>query len=77
MGTWNFTRPSPLDRQTPVNGLRNRERLTTADLGEAVPVATFRRPFEAGLQVLHYWRDDAGHGKATTINEIEAYASLT
>jgi hypothetical protein len=40
-------------------------------------VATFRRPFEAGLQVLHYWRDDAGYGKAITINEIEAYASLT
>jgi hypothetical protein len=34
------------------------------------------RTFEAALQVLHYWRDDAAHGKATTISEVEAYASL-
>jgi hypothetical protein len=38
---------------------------------------SIRRPFEAALQVLHYWRDDAAHGKATTISEVEAYASLT
>ena len=47
-------------------------RSVSAGLSESL-----RRPFEAGLQVLHYWRDDAAHGKATTINEIEAYASLT
>jgi hypothetical protein len=35
------------------------------------------RTFEAALQVLHYWRDDAAHGMATTIVEVEAYASLT
>jgi hypothetical protein len=35
------------------------------------------RTFEAALQVLHYWRDDAAHGMATTISEVEAYASLT
>lgn len=35
------------------------------------------RTFEAGLHVLHYWRDDAAHGMATTITEVEAYASLT
>jgi hypothetical protein len=35
------------------------------------------RTFEAALQVLHYWRDDAAHGMATTITEVEAYASLT
>jgi hypothetical protein len=29
------------------------------------------------LQVLHYWRDDAGHGTMTTITETEAHASLT
>jgi hypothetical protein len=33
--------------------------------------------FETALQVLHYWRDDAGHGSMTTISEIEAHASLT
>jgi hypothetical protein len=35
------------------------------------------RQFEAALQVLHYWRDDAAHGMSTTISEVEAYASLT
>ena len=35
------------------------------------------RTFEAALQVLHFWRDDAAHGMATTIVEVEAYASLT
>jgi hypothetical protein len=33
--------------------------------------------FQAALQVLHHWRDDAGHGTMTTISEIEAFASLT
>jgi hypothetical protein len=32
---------------------------------------------ETALQVLHYWRDDAGHGTRTTISEIQAHASLT
>jgi hypothetical protein len=32
--------------------------------------------FATALQVLHYWRDDAGHGTMTTISEIEAHASL-
>jgi hypothetical protein len=36
-----------------------------------------KRQFEAAAQVLHYWRDDAGHGTMTTIDEIEAHASLT
>ena len=35
------------------------------------------RTFDAALQVLHYWRDDASHGMATTISGVEAYASLT
>jgi len=39
--------------------------------------ASAARTFEAALQVLHYWRDDAAHGMATTILEVEAYASLT
>jgi hypothetical protein len=33
--------------------------------------------FAAGLRVLHYWRDDAGHGTSTAISETEAHASLT
>ena len=32
--------------------------------------------FTTALQVLHYWRDDPGHGTMTTISEIEAHASL-
>jgi hypothetical protein len=39
--------------------------------------ASIARAFEAALQVLHYWRDDAAHGVATTISEVEAYASLS
>ena len=39
--------------------------------------ASVARTFESALQVLHYWRDDAAHGMATTITEVEAYASLT
>ena len=35
------------------------------------------KQFEAAIQLLHYWRDDAGHGTATSIDEIEAHASLT
>jgi hypothetical protein len=35
------------------------------------------RQFEAALLILHYWRDDASHGMATTITEVEAHASLT
>jgi len=38
---------------------------------------SLQRQFEAALQVLHYWRDDAAHGKATAISEVEAHASLT
>ena len=39
--------------------------------------ASVTQAFESlQLQVLHYWRDDAAHGKATTIEEVEAYASL-
>jgi hypothetical protein len=33
--------------------------------------------FGAPLRVLHYWRDDAGHGTSTAISETEAHASLT
>ncbi len=39
--------------------------------------AGLTKQFEAAAQVLHYWRDDAAHGTATMIDEIEAHASLT
>ena len=56
-------------------GSGGRSRVTktvVGQLGDAL-----RRSFEAALQVLHYWRDDAAHGMATTIDEVEAYAALT
>jgi hypothetical protein len=57
------------------NGTGGRGRVTksvVAGLSESL-----RRSFEAALHVLHYWRDDAAHGMATTILEVEAFASLT
>jgi hypothetical protein len=57
------------------NARNGRKNLTTTITGQLpVPVKT---QFETALQVLHYWRDDAAHGMATTISEIEAYASLS
>jgi hypothetical protein len=47
-------------------------RLVTASLSASVGDR-----FKAALNVLHYWRDDAGHGTATTISEIEAHSALT
>src|SRR5262249_13150627 len=53
-------------------GRANVTRLVTTGVSGSVA-----RTFEAALQVLHFWRDDAAHGIATTIEEVEAYASLT
>jgi hypothetical protein len=39
--------------------------------------SSIARQFDAALKVLHYWRDDAAHGTATTVSEVEAHASLT
>src|SRR5262245_4118633 len=32
--------------------------------------------FSSSLGILSYWRDDAGHGIASTIGEIEAHEAL-
>jgi hypothetical protein len=32
--------------------------------------------FQSPLRVMEYWRDNAAHGKATDISEVEAYSSL-
>jgi hypothetical protein len=37
---------------------------------------SLRAPFEAGMALLNYWRDNAAHGKATTISEVEAFTAL-
>ena len=52
-------------------------RLEVARLVAANLSSSIGDQFKAALNVLHYWRDDAGHGTATTISEIEAHAALT
>ena len=32
-----------------------------------------RNQFDAAFNILSYWRDDAAHGRASTISELEAY----
>jgi hypothetical protein len=54
------------------NGRLAIRRMVTSGLS-----GSLQRQFDASLQVLHYWRDDAAHGKATAISEVEAHASLT
>jgi hypothetical protein len=51
-----------------------RGRVTTLVVSGAK--ASTARQFEAALKALHYWRDEAAHGKATTISDIESWASL-
>jgi hypothetical protein len=53
-------------------GRRKVTKLITANVAAGIA-----GQFETALQVLHYWRDDAGHGTMTSISEIEAHASLT
>jgi hypothetical protein len=52
-----------------------RRRITKRVTNSVTPAIATQ--FETALQVLHYWRDNAGHGTMTTISEIEAHASLT
>ncbi|HZL58994.1 MAG TPA: hypothetical protein VFC38_04780 [Stellaceae bacterium] len=33
-------------------------------------------PFKSAMQLLSYWRDEAAHGTASTISEIEAHDAL-
>jgi hypothetical protein len=39
--------------------------------------ASIQQHFENALLVLHYWRDTASHGVATSLGEIEAHVSLS
>jgi hypothetical protein len=36
-----------------------------------------QRQFGAALHILHFWRDDAAHGKQTTISEVESYSAIS
>jgi hypothetical protein len=56
------------------NGPAGRKR-TTKLLLEGVR-ASLQQQLEDALFVLHYWRDNASHGVATEITEIQAHASL-
>lgn len=40
------------------------------------PDTPLRSRFETAFNLLSYWRDDAAHGKASTISELEAYDAL-
>lgn len=48
----------------------------TKRLTSSVP-QTIGERFAEGLGILSYWRDDAGHGTASTISEIEAHEALS
>ncbi len=56
-------------------GASGRTRVTNMLIG-AAPKG-IADPLKAGLNLLSYWRDEAGHGQASTINEIEAFSALT
>lgn len=38
---------------------------------------TVADPFRSAAGILSFWRDEAGHGRETTISEIEAHSALT
>ena len=39
-------------------------------------VATLGSRFETGFNLLTYWRDEAAHGRFSTMSEMEAYDAL-
>lgn len=54
---------------------RDGRRLTIEKIAEGVAPA-IANPFRAATGLLAYWRDDAAHGIASTISEIEAHEAL-
>jgi hypothetical protein len=56
------------------NGASGRSRTTKLVSHGVRP--SIQHHFESALQVLHYWRDSASHGVATSLGEIDANASL-
>jgi hypothetical protein len=51
-----------------------RGRIENAIIGQAD--ADVQREFKGFTVLMKYWRDEAGHGKASTISDNEAYTSL-
>ena len=60
---------------TTYNGAGGRSR--TTKLVAHGTTASIQQTFETALGVLHYWRDDAAHGVATTLGETEAHEALS
>jgi hypothetical protein len=51
-----------------------RQKVINAIVGQARPAIA--EPFRSATGLLSYWRDDAAHGLASTISEIEAHEAL-
>lgn len=52
-----------------------RRRVVDSVVGQARP--TIAEPFRSATGLLSFWRDDAAHGPASEISEIEAHEALT
>lgn len=58
----------------PYRAANGRRRIIDSVVGQAKPALA--EPFRNATGLLSYWRDDAAHGLASTISEIEAHEAL-
>ena len=66
------------DEQKVVAEYRNasgRRKITDRIVGNVTKAVA--EHFRTGLNIITYWRDEAGHGLRSTISEIEAYGALS
>ena len=54
---------------------KGRHRIIDRIVGQSGPVIA--NPFRSATELLAYWRDDAAHGRASTISEIEAHVAVS
>jgi hypothetical protein len=54
---------------------KGRSRVVTRVIGNVS--AEIGQRFKDALGILSFWRDDAGHGVATTMGEIEAHEAIS
>jgi hypothetical protein len=59
---------------TTYRAANGRRKVIDGIVGQAKPALA--EPFRAATSLLSYWRDDAAHGLASTISEIEAHQAL-
>lgn len=64
--------PKVMSEYHRASGRRHVINLVTGNTGKAI-----QDQFNSALGILSYWRDDAGHGMASTIGEIEAYEAIS